>query len=124
MRSLNLIDKAFLLKKTSLFGALDLDLLLSIADKMECVYFRPADTIFQLDQDAYRMYLIVSGQVLIADKSGAPLADLSFLATKLCLMKKDAPIVHPVKLKWSCSLYPERICSSLSKNAPLWLSPY
>jgi CRP/FNR family transcriptional regulator, cyclic AMP receptor protein len=77
MRSLNLIDKAFLLKKTSLFGALDLDLLLSIADKMESMHFRPTDAIFQFDQDAHRMYLIVSGQVFIADKIGTHLAELA-----------------------------------------------
>jgi CRP/FNR family transcriptional regulator, cyclic AMP receptor protein len=77
MRSLNLIDKAFLLKKTSLFTALDLDLLLSIADKMESIHFRPIDTIFQLDQDAYRMYLIVSGQVGITDKNGVQVAELT-----------------------------------------------
>ena len=59
MRSLNLIDKAFLLKKTSFFGSLDLDLLLSIADKMESLTFRPADIVFQFDQEAYRMYLVV-----------------------------------------------------------------
>lgn len=74
---LNLIDKAFLLKKTSLFGGLDLDLLLSIADKMEPISFRPTETIFQCDQEAYRMYLILSGHVAIADKNGAPLAELA-----------------------------------------------
>lgn len=74
---LNLIDKAFLLKKTSLFAALDLDLLLSIADKMESTSFRPSDTIFQLDQDAHRMYLIISGQVLILNRNKEQIAELS-----------------------------------------------
>jgi CRP/FNR family transcriptional regulator, cyclic AMP receptor protein len=77
MPNLTLIDKAFLLKKTTLFGALDLDLLLSIADKMEAMYYRPADTIFQLDQEAHRMYLILVGQVFIEGGNGVPLAELS-----------------------------------------------
>jgi CRP/FNR family transcriptional regulator, cyclic AMP receptor protein len=77
MPHFNLIDKAFLLKKTSLFASLDLDLLLAIADKMEPLHYRPSDKIFQLDQDAHRMYLIVLGQVTIADKNGLQLAELS-----------------------------------------------
>lgn len=77
MRNFNLIDKAFMLKKTSLFASLDLDLLLSIADKMESLQYRPADKIFQLDQDAHRMYLVISGQVTIEDRSGIQLAELA-----------------------------------------------
>jgi CRP/FNR family transcriptional regulator, cyclic AMP receptor protein len=77
MRRLNLIDKAFLLKKTSLFASLDLDLLLSIADKMEAIHYRPCDKVFQLDQDAHRLYLIVSGQISIEDKEGMQLAEIS-----------------------------------------------
>jgi len=77
MRSLNLIDKAFLLKKTSLFGTLDLDILLSIADKMESIHFRPSDTIFQFNQDAHCIYLIVSGQIFIESKNKEQLAELS-----------------------------------------------
>ncbi len=76
MRNLNLIDKAFLLKKTSLFGALDLDLLLSIGDKMEVLHFRPSETIFQYEQDAHRMYLIISGEILIQNKCHQLLAEL------------------------------------------------
>ncbi len=67
MRNLNLIDKAFLLKKTALFGALDLDILLSIADKMEMLHYHPDDLIFQIHQEAQRMYLIISGQICITD---------------------------------------------------------
>jgi len=77
MRNLNLIDKAFLLKKTALFNSLDLDLLLSIADKMESLHFRSSESIFQIEQEAYRMYLIVSGQVTAFDRKGDPLAELS-----------------------------------------------
>ena len=77
MRRLNLIDKAFFLKKSSLFGALDLELLLSIADKMESLHYRPEDTVFQPDHDAQRMYLILSGNLSVIDKRGNQLAELS-----------------------------------------------
>ncbi len=73
---LNLIDKAFLLKKTSLFGSLDLDLLLTIADRLELITYRKSEKVFQLDEDAHRMYLIVEGVVLIQDKEGNALAEL------------------------------------------------
>ena len=77
MRSLNLIDKAFLLKKTNLFGSLDLDLLLSIADKVESLHFRAADKVFQIDHEGSRMYLIAAGQISIVDKYEQPLANLA-----------------------------------------------
>ena len=76
MRELNLIDKAFFLKKTTLFGSLDLDLLLSIADKMEMLHFRPSDIIFSPEQDAHRMYLILKGHILITDRTGSQLEEL------------------------------------------------
>ncbi len=74
---LNLIDKAFLLKKTSLFGSLDLDLLLTIADRLEMVTYRIREKIVGLDKDAHRMYLIVDGKVLIQDKEQKALAELT-----------------------------------------------
>ncbi len=74
---LNLIDKAFLLKKTSLFGSLDLDLLLTIADRLELITHRKGEKVFQLDQDAHRMYLIVEGEVSIQNKEGESLAVLT-----------------------------------------------
>lgn len=67
MKQLNLIDKAFLLKKTSLFGALDLDLLLTLSDKMEMRHFNEGDLIFKKGQDGNQMYLILSGEVQIED---------------------------------------------------------
>jgi CRP-like cAMP-binding protein len=76
MPSFNLIDKAFLLKKSPLFEALDLDLLLSIADKIESSHYRPNDMIFQCGQDAQRLYLIVSGEISIEDRNGIELARL------------------------------------------------
>lgn len=71
---LNLIDKAFLLKKTTLFGSLGLDLLLTISDRLELITHRCGEKVFQLDQDAQRMYLIVEGRVLIQGKQGEQLA--------------------------------------------------
>ncbi len=73
---LNLIDKAFLLKKTSLFGSLDLDLLLTIADRLELVTHKSGEKVFQLDQNAQRMYLLVEGSVLVQNKVGQQLAEL------------------------------------------------
>jgi CRP-like cAMP-binding protein len=65
MKRFTLIDKAFLLKRTPLFGALDLDLLLTIADKLGLVTFDPGDYIFVVEEEANRMYFIVKGQVEI-----------------------------------------------------------
>lgn len=63
MKRLTLIDKAFLLKRTAPFSALDLDLLLTIADKLRFVIFDPGDHIFVIEEEANRMYFIVKGQV-------------------------------------------------------------
>lgn len=65
MKPLTLIDKAFLLKRTILFGSLDLDLLLAIADKLPVVKFDPNDFIFVANEEANRMYFIIKGQVEI-----------------------------------------------------------
>ncbi len=77
MKTLNLIDKAFLLKKTTLFGSLDLDLLLTISDKLEIMTCQAGETIFASTQDGNRMYLIVEGEVLIENPHGEPLAKLT-----------------------------------------------
>lgn len=73
---LNLIDKAFLLKKISLFESLDLDLLLTIADRLELTIHRPGEFIFRCHQEAHQMYFIVSGRVLIQEEKGNKLAEL------------------------------------------------
>jgi CRP-like cAMP-binding protein len=65
MKHLTLIDKAFLLKRTAPFSTLDLDLLLTIADKLGLVVFDPGDYIFVTQEEANRMYFIVKGQVHI-----------------------------------------------------------
>ncbi|MEZ5314740.1 MAG: cyclic nucleotide-binding domain-containing protein [Chlamydiales bacterium] len=73
---LNLIDKAFILKKTLIFGALDLELLLTISNHLEIVNHKKSEKIFQSDQQSRYTYLIVNGKVLIEDKRGNYLAEL------------------------------------------------
>ena len=69
MKALTLIDKAFLLKRTAIFSALDLDLLLTIADKLGLVVAEPGEVIFFAGEEANRMYFIVKGQVEIRAKA-------------------------------------------------------
>lgn len=76
MKRLTLIDKAFLLKRTILFGALDLDLLLAIADKLGIVSFDPGDFIFVAHEEANRMYFIIKGQVDIRAADSQPICSL------------------------------------------------
>lgn len=77
MKRYTLIDKAFLLKRNPLFGQLDLDLLLPIADKLSLAHFDKDDLIFDLQEEAHRMYFIVKGTVLITDEEGKELAHLA-----------------------------------------------
>lgn len=63
MKRLTLIDKALLLKKTSLFGALDLDLLLPIADKLTPVEYDEGEAVFDEGEQGNRMFVIVEGRV-------------------------------------------------------------
>ena len=76
MRHLTLVEKAFFLKKTELFSELDLDLLLAISDKAEERFFRPQGTIFSLNQEAHKLYIILDGCVSITDKQGKMIASL------------------------------------------------
>lgn len=73
---MNLIDKAFLLKKTSLFNALDLDLLLTISDHMEVLKYKENEKVFQPDQAGNKMFFIVEGSILVQDKENQFLAEL------------------------------------------------
>lgn len=65
MKRLTLIDKAFLLKRTAPFSTLDLDLLLTIADKLGLVILDPGDYVFVFEEEANRMYFIIKGQIHI-----------------------------------------------------------
>lgn len=77
MKRLTLIDKAFLLKKTALFSSLDLDLLLTIADKLNAVAYDAGENIFVVNEEANRLYLIYKGEVEIRDKEHRPLSKLT-----------------------------------------------
>lgn len=74
MKHFNLIDKAFLLKRTPLFSMLDLDLLLTIADKLTLATFDSGEFVFHCDQDGHRMYFIAKGKVRIRDRHKQTLA--------------------------------------------------
>lgn len=74
---LNLIEKAFLLKKTALFNELDLDLLLTIAEKLESCVLTKGGHIFQAGQEAKQMYLITQGRVHIFNPERVLIAELS-----------------------------------------------
>jgi CRP/FNR family cyclic AMP-dependent transcriptional regulator len=65
MKPLTLIDKAFFLKQTPLFGSLDLNLLLAIADKLGLVAYEDQEDILVKQEDAKRMYFIVKGKIEI-----------------------------------------------------------
>lgn len=76
MKLLTLIDKAFLLKRTPVFGMLDFDLLLVVSDKLETLNFQSADQIFAVGEPASRMYFIVKGAVDILDEYNKPIVTL------------------------------------------------
>jgi len=77
MKQASLIEKAFLLKKSSLFGNQKLDLLLPISEKMHSVMLRANEKIFSSGQEAHHMYLIIEGEVDIYLNRGKALARLS-----------------------------------------------
>lgn len=78
---MNLIDKAFLLKKTQLFSSLDLEELLTIADKLEELSLSPDQTV---PQDGQRLFIVASGTLLINDTTYGP---NTFFG--------DRPLFHP-----------------------------
>jgi CRP/FNR family cyclic AMP-dependent transcriptional regulator len=77
MKSLTLIDKAFLLKRTPLFAMLDLDLLLVISDKLESLSLDDGDVVFTVSEPGTRVYFIVKGTILLEEESGKPIAELT-----------------------------------------------
>lgn len=68
MKELSLVEKAFFLKKHTLFNNLDLDLLLIIADKLIQDEYDENEKVFAINQVANRMYFILKGKVEIATK--------------------------------------------------------
>ena len=77
MKRLTLIDKAFLLKRSPLFGTLDLDLLLAIADKLGAVVCEPGESAFYKGEEANRMYFIVKGEIDLRLSPSEPIRRLS-----------------------------------------------
>ncbi len=77
MKKITLIDKAFLLKRSVLFQDLDLDLLLTIADKLNVLPYQKGDEVFPVGQPANRMYLIARGSVELKDGEGVNIAVLA-----------------------------------------------
>ncbi|MCH9633720.1 MAG: hypothetical protein S4CHLAM7_04530 [Chlamydiae bacterium] len=63
MTAPNLIEKAFLLKKTVLFADINLDDLLIIADKLDSIETQENQIIFKEDQTAQHMYIITEGKI-------------------------------------------------------------
>lgn len=76
MKPLTLIDKAFLLKRTTLFSSLDLDMLLTIADKLALAAFESNEYLFVAGEEAHRMYFIVNGEVAIYSATHALICQL------------------------------------------------
>lgn len=66
MKKVTLIDKAFLLKRTPMFETLDLDLLISIADKLGIVMFEEGEVLFTEGEDANKIYFIQKGEIEIS----------------------------------------------------------
>ena len=72
----SLIEKAFFLKKVRIFHELDLELLLSIAEKLHEDDYDAGEKIFTTGQVANRIYFIAQGTVLISDERMRPLVEL------------------------------------------------
>ncbi|MEI6531300.1 MAG: cyclic nucleotide-binding domain-containing protein [Chlamydiota bacterium] len=65
MQKSSLIEKAFLLKKTTLFAGVDLDLLLSLADKATMGTFEAQEPIFGACQEGSRLYVVADGRIAL-----------------------------------------------------------
>lgn len=73
----SLIEKAFFLKKLRLFGELDLEILLAIAEKLHEDDYDANEKVFTPGQVANRIYFIVQGTVQILDDRMKPLCELN-----------------------------------------------
>ena len=77
MKHLNLIEKAFLLKKTFLFADLELESLLSIAGNLESSNVKASQYMFKTNQSAFQLYIIESGTMVLLDSDDEPLIELN-----------------------------------------------
>ena len=70
MKALSLIEKVMHLKNTVLFREVDLDLLLTIADKLNTSHFNEGETVFHVQQEGHRMYWLIHGTAQVQNKEG------------------------------------------------------
>lgn len=66
MSPLTLVEKAFFLKRTLPFRALNLDTLLSIADKLGSIHPVEGSDVFLRGEEAFRLYFLVGGTVFLS----------------------------------------------------------
>lgn len=69
MKQLNLIEKAFFLKKVSIFQDLDLDFLLAISDKVHQDIYDKGEVVFSEGQIGNTLYLVAKGEVSLTNPS-------------------------------------------------------
>ncbi len=72
----SLIEKAFFLKKITLFSELELELLLAIAEKLHDDDYDANEKVFSAKQVANRIYFIFEGAVQIFDEKNKLLSEL------------------------------------------------
>ncbi|MCB1112117.1 MAG: cyclic nucleotide-binding domain-containing protein [Chlamydiales bacterium] len=77
MKPFTLMEKAFIIKQTPLFSALDLDSLLPIADKLNTMEINTGDIVFATQEHAYSMYFLVEGRIEIRDEDDTVIDRLS-----------------------------------------------
>lgn len=104
MNKLTLIEKAFWLKKQPLFSALELDMLLPIADKIGTISLKAGDTIFYARESALRLYFILNGRVGIveADNVSSLLGPGDFFGDEAIF--SDAPYAYDAICKTDTTL--------------------
>jgi CRP/FNR family cyclic AMP-dependent transcriptional regulator len=66
MKTLNLIEKAFLLKKTSLFSDINLDNLVAIAENLDSMALESQQILFKPGQTPLLMYIVAHGEIEIS----------------------------------------------------------
>ena len=72
----SLIEKAFFLKKISLFSELELELLLAIAEKLHEDDYDANEKVFSSRQVANRIYFIYDGSIQILDEKNKLFSEL------------------------------------------------
>lgn len=70
MKKLGLIDKAFIIKRTPLFQTLDLDLILTCADKLGISTFQKDEIVFEIGEEAHRMFIVAKGSIRLENEKG------------------------------------------------------